>query len=396
MVSHISDAKGDLNKLKTKGLYRERIALSSAQASSITLRDQNLLNFCSNDYLGLANNPRLKKAFIDAANRYGIGSGASPLVCGRSTLHAQLESDLAEFTGRDKALVFSSGYLANLAIVSTFSSRTDTCVVQDRLNHASMIDGALLSRSRLRRYPHRDEKALERILIEEASKQTLVLTDSIFSMDGDMAPLTTISALCGEHDALLVTDDAHGFGIYGDGGRGTLSLLDLDQSAAPLMMATLGKALGCAGAFVAGSASLIELLIQKARPYIYSTALAPALAGAALESLKIVAEGEASRKHLHALIVYFKEAATSVGLNINRSDSPIQPLLLGCPETALKVSNLLLDKGFLVTAIRPPTVPQNTSRLRITLSAGHSFKDIDKLIDALTIIARNFPEMTQP
>ncbi len=395
MSGHVLDIQGELEKLKADGLYRERIAISSAQSTTVTMANKQLLNFCSNDYLGLANNPLLVKAFIDAANKHGIGSGASPLVCGRSTLHARLESTLAAFTGRDRALVFSSGYLANLAIVNTFARTDNVCIIQDKFNHASMIDGALQSRARFRRYPHKDHQALQRILSDEAGVEKLVLTESIFSMDGDVAPLAAISKLCGEQHALFVVDDAHGFGVYGEDGQGTLSSLGLDQKAAPLMMATLGKALGCAGAFVAGPDDLIELLVQKARPYIYSTALAPALAAAALESIKLIAEDSSRRQHLHSLIAYFKQAARSAGLNTKESDSPIQPLLLGSSETALKVSKMLLDRGFLVTAIRPPTVPGNTSRLRITLCAGHSTEDIDKLIKALSGMAENIPELTQ-
>ena len=373
----------ELGRVKQAGLFRERLALTSAQAPRIRVQSTELTNFCSNDYLSLANDPRLVSSLQRSAAEYGIGSGASPLVCGRSLAHEELEKSLAELTGRDKALLFSSGYLANLAIVSTFAQSRHTSIFEDKLNHASMLDGALLSRGKLQRYPHADSAALERLLQESTQKKKLVLTDSVFSMDGDMAPLRAIASLASKYEALLAVDDAHGFGVYGAGGAGSLTELGLDQESVPLMMATLGKAAGCSGAFVAGRADLVEFLVQKARPYIYSTAMPSALAATALESLKLLAD-EGPRRRLQELIAYFREQAGLKGVPLLASSSPIQPLMIGDPQQAVDLSQGLREQGFLVMAIRPPTVPQGTSRLRITLCAGHSKKDIDALLNSLS------------
>ena len=380
-----SSVRPDLDRIKQQGLFRERLTLESPQAPKVRICSSELTNFCSNDYLSLANDSRLVLKLQEAARDFGVGSGASPLVCGRSTAHDELERAIAEFTGRDKAVLFSSGYLANLAIVSTFAGSRHAAIFQDKLNHASMVDGALLSRGRFQRYPHVDVKALDRLLEKSQHKIKLVLTDSVFSMDGDLAPLLEISHLASKHRALLAVDDAHGFGVKGYGGAGSLSELGLGQDAVPLMMATLGKAVGCSGAFVAGRAELVELLIQKARPYIYSTSIPSAIAATAQEGLKLLAE-ERPRQRLQELIRYFRQQARSRGIPLSPSDTPIQPLLIGDPEAATKVSSELLDQGFLVTAIRPPTVPAGTSRLRITLCAGHSEKDIDGLLSSLSQI----------
>lgn len=377
-----------LSGLKEAGLFRQRKVVESAQAARITLHGRVALNFCSNDYLGLANNPAVVKSFQQAAEKYGVGSGSSPLICGRSTAHLELEEEVARMTGRDKALIFSSGYLANLAIIDVFAPGRRDAVFQDKLNHASMIDGSMLSRAKLIRYSHCDAESLNKAICQNDSYKKLVLTDTIFSMDGDVAPVRDLAAVSAKHRACLVVDDAHGFGVFGERGAGVLEQLNLGQSEVSLMMATFGKAVGCAGAFVAGTEDMIELMVQKARPYIYSTALAPALAAAAMQGLRLVETGLWRRQHLAALVDRFRKSAKQAGLPVQDSSSPIQPLIVGSAERAVAISNALLNAGIVVSAIRPPTVPKNTSRLRITISAGHSEEDIDVLIDALLVCFR--------
>ncbi len=372
-----------LDELKRKSLFRNRKTIESAQASRVVLNGKTFINFCSNDYLGFANHPKIVKAFKRGADKYGVGSGASSLVCGRSKAHLELEEEVAKITGRDKAILFSSGYLANLAIVGSFAQTRKDCVFQDKLNHASMLDASQISRSKLVRYPHLDVSRLGEALSSERTNTKLVLTDSIFSMDGDIAPLREIAELSARHEAMLVVDEAHGFGVFGEHGSGVLRDLNLDQRDAPLMMATFGKALGCAGAFVAGAENNIELMIQKARTYIYSTALAPAVAVAANEGLRLLVSESWRQEHLFALIKRFREGARLTGLPIMDSISHIQPLITGSADKATKLSETLLKQGLLISAIRPPTVPKNSSRLRITLSADHSEEDVDLLLDVL-------------
>ena len=372
-----------LSSLKNKGLFRRRLATNSPQAKHVILDGKKVLNFCSNDFLGLANDPRIVKSFQQAAEKYGVGSGASPLVCGRSTAHTELEEHAASITGRDRALVFSSGYLANLAIVGTLATGRHDIVFQDKLNHASMIDAALLSPAKLIRYPHGDVDALKRSMLQKQPRRKLVLTDAVFSMDGTLAPIAALATLSAEQQACLIIDDAHGFGVFGNTGGGVLESLGLGQSQVPVMMATFGKAVGSAGAFVAGTEDMIELLIQKARPYIYSTALAPALAAAASRGLRLLETEAWRREHLFVLIERFRKGARQAGLPLQDSPSPIQPLMVGAADKAVAISDALLDAGILITAIRPPTVPMNSSRLRITFSANHTEQDIDMLLDAL-------------
>jgi len=379
-----STIAGRLKEIEDKKLFRKRKSIESAQGRLVQIDSIKLLNFCSNNYLGLANHPSLINAFQQAANNYGVGSGASSLVCGRSSAHVELEEEVARFTGREKALLFSSGYLANLSIISTLVEDSSDYIFQDKLNHASMIDAALLSRGKLVRYPHVNVTALHEGLQRQSLNSKIVLSEAIFSMDGDVAPLQLIAKLCGEQKASLVVDDAHGFGVFGHQGRGVLDLLQLNQSDVPVMMATFGKALGCSGAFIAGSNTLIELFVQKARPYIYTTAMLPAVAAAACEALNLLQSETWRQDNLFALIARFRSGAQQLSLQIGDSFSPIQPLLTGSAERAIKLSEILYNKGFLVTAIRPPTVPVNTSRLRITISAEHTEKDIDMLLEALS------------
>lgn len=386
--AHLTDFTKQLNGLKKANLFRQRKTIESAQAARTTLNGRVVLNFCSNDYLGLANDPAIVKSFQGAAEKYGVGSGSSPLVCGRSTAHLELEEAVARLTGRDKALIFSSGYLANLAIVGAFASGRNDAVFQDKLNHASMIDASMLSRAKFIRYPHCNADALREAVGKNRSYRKLVLTDTVFSMDGDIAPLRDLAAVSTEYKACLGVDDAHGFGVFGERGAGILEQLNLGQSEVPVMMATFGKAAGCAGAFVAGTEDMIELMVQKARPYIYSTALAPALAVAATQGLRMVESGLWRRQHLAALVERFRKGAQQADLPVQDSSTPIQPLIVGSAERAVGISNALLKAGILISAIRPPTVAQNTSRLRITISAGHTEEDIDMLLDALLVCCR--------
>lgn len=362
-------------------LYRHRLTLESAQGPLVQCEGRQYLNFCSNDYLGLAAHPRVIGAFQRAGALYGVGSGASHLVCGHSAVHHQLEDALAEFTGRPRALLFSSGYMANMGILTSLLQRGDH-VFEDRLNHASLLDGGLQSGARFQRFGHNDVPALERKLAR-ADGVKLVAVDGVFSMDGDTAPLEQLAASCSRHQACLMVDDAHGFGVMGPRGAGSTEAAGLDAGAVPVLMATLGKALGTSGAFVAGSELLIETLIQQARTYIYTTALPPAIAAASLESLALLREESWRRDHLGQLIARFREGARQLGLPLVESASAIQPLLVGDADEALGLSARLKAKGFLIGAIRPPTVPAGTSRLRITITAAHSEAQVDQLLEQL-------------
>lgn len=364
------------------GLYRQRLTLESAQGPGVRMAGQTYVNFCSNDYLGLAAHPRVIERFRTAASEYGVGSGASHLVCGHLAPHRELEEALAEFTGRSRALLFSSGYMANLGVLTALLEPGDH-VFEDRLNHASLLDGGLFSGARFRRFPHNDLTALEsRLSGAEGAK--LVVVDGVFSMDGDCAPLPALADLCAAQGAWLMVDDAHGFGVRGERGAGSTDASDLGAERVPVLMATLGKALGTAGAFVAGSEQLIEGLIQRSRNYIYTTALPPAVAAATLEALSLLSEEGWRRDKLTQLVARFRNGAEQLGLPLADSDSPIQPLLAGDPDRAVAMSEALARQGFLVSAIRPPTVPAGTSRLRITLSAAHSEDQVDNLLEQLS------------
>jgi len=371
-----------LDQRKSNHLYRQRRLLQSAQGAEVVVDGKPCLNFCSNDYLGLANHPDVVAAFTAAANDFGVGSGASHLVCGHSSLHHQLEQELADYVGRDRAVLFSAGYMANLGVVNALVGKQDA-VFEDKLNHASLLDAGLLSGARFQRFLHNDLANLEARLKKSTENKKLIVVDSVFSMDGDLAPLDDLAALAKQYNAGLMADDAHGFGVLGNSGAGCAEHFQLDQQQLPVLMATLGKGLGCFGAFVAGSEQLAETLIQFARPYIYTTALPPAVAAATLASLKIMREDVARRQHLQSLIAYFRERAETLGLTLMPSITAIQPLMIGTSEQALAISDALLAKGFLISAIRPPTVPVNSARLRITLSAAHSEQQVERLLVAL-------------
>ena len=378
----MKDLRPLLDQLQQDGLYRRRRITDSAQGVELVIDGRRLLNFCSNDYLGLAAHPALTEAFIDGARRWGVGSGAAHLINGHSRVHHELEEALAEFSGYPRALLFSTGYMANLGVVQALCGRGDA-VFEDRLNHASLLDAGLLSGARLQRYAHNDTADLDARLAAREKGEKLVASDGVFSMDGDLAPLPDLVGSCKRQDAWLMIDDAHGIGVLGQEGRGSLEHHDLPTDAVPIYMATLGKALGSAGAFVAGSEDLIEYLIQKARTYIYTTASPPAVAAATLRSLQLVREEGWRREHLARLIQRFRSAAEQLGLPLMNSPTPIQPLLVGDSQRASTMSQGLLERGILVSAIRPPTVPQGTARLRITLSAAHEESQIDRLLDAL-------------
>lgn len=369
--------------------YRSRRVVEARMAGSPRVRvdGRECLAFCSNDYLGLAGHPRVTGAFVTAARNWGVGSGAAHLVSGHCHEHHALEEELAAFVRRPRALLFSTGYMANLAVVQTLVGRGDR-VFEDRLNHASLIDAGLASGARFARYPHADAAALWTRLERAAEGSTLVATDGVFSMDGDTAPLVELAAACREADAWLFVDDAHGFGVLGANGGGTVEEAGLGIEAVPVLMCTLGKAAGSCGAFVAGSEQLIETLIQDARTYIYTTALPPAVAAAARASLGVMREESWRRARVRANTARFRRGAAALGLRLVPSSTPIQPVVLGTEEAALAASDALLEAGFWVPAIRPPTVPAGASRLRITLSAAHTDADVDLLLDALARLPR--------
>lgn len=376
------DLEAVLAQKKADGLYRRRRLLASAQGTRLVVDGRELLNFSSNDYLGLAGAPRLTAAFQQAAARWGVGSGASHLVCGHTLEHHALEEELAAFTGRERVLLFSTGYMANTGIIQALLRRGDA-VFEDDLNHASLIDGGRLARADYVRYRHADAADLESKLKQSAAVRKLVVTDGVFSMDGDIAPLAALSRIARDNDAWLMVDDAHGFGVLGAHGGGVAEACGLDAAALPVLVGTLGKAFGTFGAFVAGSEALIEYLINSARSYIFTTALPPAVAAATRESLRIIREDDALRERLRGHIAHFRHEAGRLGLDLMASETPIQPIVLGGNERALAWSAALQARGLLVGAIRPPTVPVGTARLRVTLTAGHSRNDIDLLLEAL-------------
>ncbi len=360
------DFSNILISLKDKHLYRSRKITESAQGTQIVIDGHSLINFCSNDYLSLANHVQVKEAFKQGVDEYGVGSGASHLVSGHSRAHHELEEALAQYTGQQRALLYSTGYSANLGVFSALKGELDW-VLQDKLNHASLIDANQLIGLPLQRYLHNDITSLEKKLDKQAG-QGMIVTDTVFSMDGDSAKLDDLQKIANFSNAILMQDDAHGFGVF--------------ESNIPknsIYMATLGKAAGTMGAFVAGKADFIEFLIQKSRPYIYTTAISPAICVATLKSLELIKQGEQKAKLL-AHIDFFRNFSQAIGLPISASKSAIQPLIIGDSEKALKISQTLFEQGFYVSAIRPPTVPKGTERLRITLNANHTQSQIEQLL----------------
>lgn len=375
------DLASRLAERRAAHLYRHRPLLETPQQPEVIVDGEPLLAFCSNDYLGLANHPEVIRAMQQGAERWGVGGGASHLVMGHSTPHHQLEEALAEFTGRPRALLFSTGYMANLAAVTALVGQGDT-VLEDRINHASLLDAGLLSGARFSRYLHNDAASLAKRL-EKATGNTLVVTDGVFSMDGDLADLPALCATAKARNAWVMVDDAHGFGPLGATGGGIVEHFGLSMDDVPVLVGTLGKAFGTAGAFVAGSEELIETLIQFARPYIYTTSQPPAVACATLKSLELLRGEGWRREHLNQLIARFRQGAADIGLTLMDSPTPIQPILVGSSERALELSAALRGRGILVGAIRPPTVPAGSARLRVTFSASHSETQVERLLDIL-------------
>jgi len=368
-------------------LLRRTRTIEHAEGPWLEADERRLLAFCSNDYLGLAQHPQLIAAFKRVADDEGVGSTAAHLVCGHRREHAELEEALADWTGRERALLFSTGYMANLGVMQALLGRGDLCV-QDKLNHACLLDGAMLAGATLRRYPHGDAAAAARQLAGDPGAAALLATDGVFSMDGDRAPLRELVASCRREGATLMVDDAHGLGVLGPEGAGSVAEAGLGAREVPVLMATLGKALGSHGAFVAGSADLIEGLTQFARTYVYTTAMPAALAAATLAGVRLARAESWRREKLAALIARFRMGAAQLGLPLAASDTPIQPLLLGDAASALAAAWALEAHGLLVTAIRPPTVPAGQARLRITLSAAHEEEHVDRLLDALATLPR--------
>jgi len=380
------ELQGELDALQRDGLKRTRRTLELPCGPQAQVDGQPLISFCSNDYLGLANDPALVEAACAGARAWGVGSGASHLVSGHLGAHAVLEQKLAEFTGFARALLFSTGYLANLGIVPALVGRTDA-VFADRLNHASLIDAVQLSRADSQRYPHADLAALERLLATSTARRKLILTDAVFSMDGDLAPLPGLLALAERFDAWLVVDDAHGFGVLGRQGRGTLAHFNLPAAERLVYMGTLGKAAGAAGAFVAGSATVIEWLQQRARSYIFTTASSPIIACALASSLDLIAAGDARRQHLWQLVAQLRDGLADTRWRLLPSPTAIQPVIIGDNHDTLRIAGALYARGLWVPAIRPPTVPKGTARLRVSLTAAHSEAQLARLVDALRELA---------
>ena len=379
----------ELEKRKDLKLYRQRAAISTGQKPNLVIDGKAYLAFSSNDYLGLACHPKLVSTFQKAAEQYGVGSGASHLVTGHSQAHHELEEALAAYVGRPRALLFSTGYMANIGAVNALLKRQDA-VFEDRLNHASLLDAGLFSSAAFNRYPHNDVNHLSSLLEKSSGENKLIVTDSVFSMDGDIAPLDELIQAAKSHDAWLMVDDAHGFGVLGDKGQGCLGLANQSSYGVDdvqVYMGTLGKAMGTSGAFIAGSESLIELLIQKARSYIYTTAMPPAVAAATLVSLELSERESWRRDKLISLVQRFQAGMKALPYELMPSLTPIQPILVGSAEKALALSQFLKERHIWVNAIRPPTVPMGAARLRVTLTAAHTEEQVDHL---LTVLA-DFP-----
>ena len=377
--------KKDLAQRKAEHLYRSRKVLESPQSVEPIINGKKVLSFCSNDYLGLANHPDVISRFKKATDRYGVGSGSAHLVSGHTVEHHALEEELAEFMGTERALLFSTGYMANLGVVSALCDRHSE-IYEDKLNHASLLDAAQLSRAKRIRFPHLDTEKLEQRLDGSDTHNKFIISDGVFSMDGDLAPLDELVNISEKNNATLMVDDAHGIGVLGKHGKGVVEHFDLKSKQVPIVVGTLGKAFGTAGAFVAGSEEIIETLIQKSRSYIFTTAMPAAIAAATRESLQIAKEEKWRRENLQSLISQFREGAIELGFNLVDSITPIQPIIIGSSENSLMLSEKLLEQNILISAIRPPTVPEGSARLRVTFSAEHSEKHVQKLLQILSEI----------
>jgi 8-amino-7-oxononanoate synthase len=381
----VPDFSTQLAELNAQNLLRKRQVVSSAQSTQLVVDGKTYLSFCSNDYLGLANHPDLISAFQKGAQEYGVGAGASHLISGHMRPHEELEIALAKFVGLPRALYFSSGYAANTGVIPALAGEGDA-IFSDALNHACIIDGTRLSKAEVKIYPHADITKLARLIETSSAKRKLVVSDAVFSMDGDIAPIRELVTLCEQHDAWLLLDDAHGFGVLGANGRGVLEHFNI-QSPNIIYMATLGKAAGVSGAFVAGHADAIEWLIQRARTYVFSTASPPALAVALKESLRIFQQESWRREQLQKLIAHLRNSLVNLPWKLLPSQTAIQSLIIGSNADALSVMEKLKQKNIWVPAIRPPTVAVGSARLRISLSAAHSIEDVDRLVDGLRSVA---------
>ena len=378
------ELKGFLEQQQAQDLYRTRRICEGKQAPEQVCDGKLMLSFCSNDYLGLAADPRIVKSLQQATEKYGVGSGAAHLINGHTSAHHSLEEELAEFTGRERVLLFSTGYMANLGVVSALLGRNDT-VVADKLVHASLLDAAKLSGAKLLRFQHGDMDSFASRLDNNNDKK-IIMTDGVFSMDGDIAPLPEIISQVDKNNSAILVDDAHGFGVLGEQGRGCVEYFNCNDDI-DILVGTLGKAFGTFGAFVAGSEELIETLIQSARSYVFTTAMPAAIAEATRTSLKILQQENDRREYLQSLIKQFRYGAEQLGLTLVNSPTPIQPIIVGSAEKAIAMSKGLAAQGIMVSAIRPPTVPNGTARLRITFSASHTEKQLASLLTALASVA---------
>lgn len=395
MKSFRQELQSALDERKRSALFRQRRTLFSPQGTEVILDGEHVTSFCSNDYLGLADHPDVVTAFHEGLNKFGAGSGASHLVSGHLIPHEALEQELAEFTGRSRALVFSSGYMANVGVLTTLLNNNDV-VLEDRLNHASLLDGGLFSGARFKRFAHLDTADLEKKLSSlQDARRKLVVADGVFSMDGDIAPVPELIRVTNEHDGLLMIDDAHGIGVLGRNGGGTIAHWQeqgahIDEDNLQILIGTFGKSFGASGAFVAGSEELIETLIQFCRPYIYTTAISPAQAEAIRTSLKIIQKDNWRRQYLAQLISRFRAHCDDLGLTTMASSTPIQAVVIGDVSKTLQASEQLMQEGVFVSAIRPPTVPAGTARLRVTFSALHTETQFQKLLDVFEKYAHSW------
>ncbi len=377
----IKEIEKELLELEEKKLYRRMVTIDSTHDRWVKIQDRWVLLLCSNNYLGLANHPRVKKAVVEAINRYGFGSPASRLVAGNTVLHEELERRLAKFKQTECALLFSTGYMANIGVISAICNSPEDLIVSDKLNHASIIDGLLLSRAQFATFRHNDVEHLESILKRKKARRKLIVVDGVFSMDGDIAPLRNIADIAEKYDALLMVDDAHATGVIGETGRGSVEYWNL-YGRIDIQMGTLGKALGGFGAFVAVNYKLREYLINRVRPFIFTTSLPIPVVAGVMEALNILEENPDLVKRLRSNVVKFVKGLQEIGLDVKDQKTAIIPIIVGDEERALKMSKLLFEEGVFVSAIRPPTVPKGTSRLRVTLMASHTDEDIDFAINA--------------
>jgi len=371
----------ELSRLGALGLKRTLLHVDGPQGPRVAIKGREVVLLCSNDYLGLANHPLVKSAAIEAIEKYGLGSGASRLVSGNMEPHRLLEERIKKFKGTEAALVFNSGYHANLGCIGALAGRSAD-IFSDKLNHASIVDACVLSRAEVKRYPNKDVNRLEDLLKRSKAKRKLIVTDGVFSMDGAIAPLDSIVTLLDRYGATLLVDDAHATGVLGKGGRGTLEHFGLRHPSI-IQMGTLGKAIGAFGAFIAGSSELIELLISKARPFIYTTALPPSVCASAAKAIDIIEETPSLREILRENMAYFRKGLVEEGLDTLGSPTQIIPIVIGDAQRTMDISGRLLEKGVFIQGIRPPTVPENTSRLRLAITSAHTKEDLNKSLSAL-------------